>query len=203
MVVSPSIVGSSPMPLLALEISCIPFVQHCLVSFLLALSHCMIAFQWHCDTLETVYTMLNFFKSLYDLRHILFETPLSPPVLSSLSRMPLALPPWDPASLPVQVRVLGTWGPSCTLQQQARPGMKGHWSQDENRLEGSRDGVCCHLMVSLKKGRPYARKGQSQCKDYCATLWRADKRETRMGKRLTEHWNKGSGQEMAVAWDRR
>lgn len=31
-----------------LEISCVPFIQHCLISFLMTWSHCMVAFYWFC-----------------------------------------------------------------------------------------------------------------------------------------------------------
>lgn len=52
------------------EISCLPFVQHHLISPLLTSSHCMIAFCRHCPIshLELVHKMLYFLISLLSIR---------------------------------------------------------------------------------------------------------------------------------------
>lgn len=67
--------------------------------------------------------------------------------------------------------------------------------------EGTETRVCCHLMVKLKWGQPYAREGHSQWNGNVKTI-RPPYGESRMRRRLTK-LEQESGQGMTVAWDRR
>lgn len=69
---------------------------------------------------------------------------------------------------------------------------------DEKRPE-TETGVCCHLMVNLKQGRPYAREGQSQWN--VRTIVHLMDRQN--GKTTKTNVEQGSGPEMTEAWDRR
>lgn len=86
--------SSVPRSLCALAIACVPFVQHCLVTFLLTLPHCRTALCWLCPIfpLQDKYKMLHFLINLLGVTQTLDKTSWSQTLLSSLFSDPLVLP---------------------------------------------------------------------------------------------------------------